>query len=409
MNYVALIPLRAGSKGIPGKNIRPLAGKPLCRWSIEAAARASKIDAVYVATDSEEIREAVRGFGLPKVIVIDRGAETATDSASTESVMLEFASRYPDFKKLVLMQATSPLTRTEDVEGAISLFESSGADSLLTVVPQTRFLWNVFEDGTATATNYDPLKRPLRQWFSPHHVENGAIYVCEANGLREHKNRLFGKIAAYSMPEETYIELDEPADWLLIEGLLHNRLRAEQSLPGDIFAEKAPDIRLFLTDVDGVLTDAGMYYTEAGDELKKFNTRDGMGLALLRKVGVLTGIVTSENTSLVERRATKLNLDILRQGVRDKAVVLAELLKELQLEPSQVAYIGDDLNDLGIIQNVGLSASPADAAAEIIQYADYICQRRGGEGCVREFVEKILAAREPGRPVETVTTESTAV
>lgn len=406
MNYVALIPLRGGSKGIPGKNIRPLAGKPLCRWSIEAAARAPQIDAVYVATDSEEIREAVRGFGLPKVIVIDRSAETATDSASTESVMLEFASRYPDFKKLVLMQATSPLTRTEDVEGAISLFESSGADSLLTVVPQTRFLWNVAEDGTATATNYDPLKRPLRQWFSPHHVENGAIYVCEADGLREHKNRLFGKIAAYLMPEETYIELDEPADWLLIEGLLNNRLRAEQASPGDVFAEKAPDIRLFLTDVDGVLTDAGMYYTEAGDELKKFNTRDGMGLAMLRKAGILTGIVTSENTSMVERRATKLNLDILRQGVRDKAVVLSEILKELQLEPSQVAYIGDDLNDLGIIQKVGLSASPADATAEVIQYADYICQRGGGEGCVREFVEKILAAREPGRPLEKVPTES---
>ena len=406
MNYVALIPLRGGSKGIPRKNIRPLAGKPLCRWTIEAAARAAQIDAVYVATDSPEIRDAVRGFGLPKVVVIDRSPETATDSASTESVMLEFAAKYPDFRRLVLMQATSPLTRTEDVEGAIALFESAGADSLLTVVPQTRFLWSVKEDGSATAKNYDPLKRPLRQNFFPHHVENGAIYVCDANGLREHKNRLFGKIAAFSMPEETYIELDEPADWLLIEGLLNNRLRAEQTLPEDVFAEKAPNIRLFLTDVDGVLTDAGMYYTEAGDELKKFNTRDGMGLALLRKAGILTGIVTSENTSLVERRAAKLKLDILRQGVHDKALVLRDILKELQLDPAQVAYIGDDLNDLGIIKSVGLAASPADATAEILEHADYICQRRGGEGCVREFVEKILAVRGPVDVVPPIISET---
>ncbi len=97
------------AKGFPVKTSALSAGKPLCRWTIEAAARASRIDAVYVATDSEEIRDAVRGFGLPKVIVIDRSPETATDSASTESVMLEFAERYPDFQKLILMQATSPL------------------------------------------------------------------------------------------------------------------------------------------------------------------------------------------------------------------------------------------------------------------------------------------------------------
>ncbi len=392
MKYVALIPLRGGSKGVPGKNIRPLAGKPLCQWTIEAAAHAKSISAVYVSTDSEEIRNTVHAMALPKVIVVDRSAETATDSASTESVMLEFSSRFSGFENLVLLQATSPLTRTEDIDEAIIQFEKIQADSLVSVVPQTRFLWSISPDGTASASNYNPLVRPRRQDFSPHYVENGAIYITRNEGLKQHRNRLFGKITAYSMSEENYIELDEPADWLLIEGLLHNRLRIKAAVSEDIFAQKAPDIRLFLTDVDGVLTDAGMYYSETGDELKKFNTRDGMGLSLLRKAGILTGIITTENTKLVERRAAKLKLDILRQGVSDKAVVLTEILKELRLSPSQVAYIGDDLNDQGIIQSVGLSAAPADAVPAISSIVNYVCKNRGGSGCVREFAEKILQA-----------------
>lgn len=392
MKYAALIPLRGGSKGIPGKNIRQLAGKPLCQWTIEAAAFSPSVSAVYVSTDSEEIRDTVHAMALPKVIVVSRSAETATDSASTESVMLEFVSRFSGFENLMLLQATSPLTCTEDVEGAIAQFEKIQADSLVTAVPQTRFLWQVSPDGTAHATNYNPLARPRRQDFPPYYVENGAIYISRTEGLKQHRNRLFGKITAYAMSEEHYIELDEPADWLLIEGLLQNRRRQETVVTSDIFAKKAGDIRLFLTDVDGVLTDAGMYYSEEGDELKKFNTRDGMGLALLRKAGILTGIITTENTKLVERRAAKLKLDILRQGANDKALVLVGILKEFHLSASQVAYIGDDLNDLGIIQQVGLSAAPADAVPTIAGIVNYVCKNRGGSGCVREFAEKILQA-----------------
>ena len=119
-------------------------------------------------------------------------------------------------------------------------------------------------------------------------------------------------------------------------------------------------VRLFATDVDGVLTDAGMYYSESGDEWKKFNTRDGMGIKLLQRAGIITAIVTQERTKLVARRAEKLAIPELHQGVMDKLSLVREMAASHGLTLSQVAYIGDDINDLETLKAVGFSASPAD-------------------------------------------------
>jgi YrbI family 3-deoxy-D-manno-octulosonate 8-phosphate phosphatase len=149
-------------------------------------------------------------------------------------------------------------------------------------------------------------------------------------------------------------------------------------------------IRLFATDVDGVLTDAGMYYGESGDEWKKFNTRDGMGIKLLQKAGIITAIVTQERTKLVARRAEKLAIPELHQGVMDKLTVIREMADRHGLSLQQVAYIGDDVNDLEALKAVGFSASPADGMPDIVAAVDYICRKKGGEGAVREIIEMIL-------------------
>jgi 2-dehydro-3-deoxyphosphooctonate aldolase (KDO 8-P synthase) len=153
-------------------------------------------------------------------------------------------------------------------------------------------------------------------------------------------------------------------------------------------------IKLFLTDVDGVLTDAGMYYSEAGDELKKFNTHDGMGLQLIREKGIKTGIVTSENTKLVERRFNKLKLDFLYQGKREggKLATVKELCEKEGILLSEVAYIGDDINCFELLSNVGIAACPADALDTVKNIPGIIqMKKKGGEGCVREFIELILS------------------
>ncbi len=152
------------------------------------------------------------------------------------------------------------------------------------------------------------------------------------------------------------------------------------------------DIRMLLTDVDGVLTDAGMYYGESGEELKKFNTRDGMAFKMLRERGLKIGIITGEDTEIVARRARKLGVDHLYQGILDKLPVVNGICAQEGIELSQVAYVGDDIGDLTALSAVGFAACPSTAEPAVKRVAHYLCERGGGEGCVREVAELILAA-----------------
>ena len=161
-----------------------------------------------------------------------------------------------------------------------------------------------------------------------------------------------------------------------------------------VSAHRLKRIRLFATDVDGVLTDAGMYYSESGDEWKKFNTRDGMGIKLLQKAGIVTAIVTQERTKLVARRAERLAIPEVHQGVMDKLSLVREMASRHGLTLEQVAYIGDDINDLETLKAVGFSVAPADGLPQILAAVDYVCVKKGGEGAVREMIEMILQAQQ---------------
>ncbi len=162
---------------------------------------------------------------------------------------------------------------------------------------------------------------------------------------------------------------------------------------------RAPDprllkrVRLFATDVDGVLTDAGMYYSESGEELKKFNTHDGMGIKLLQRAGLITALVTMEQTKLVARRGEKLAIPEVHQGITDKLAVMRDIAGRHGLTLDEVAYVGDDVNDLEALQAAGFSAAPADAMPSVLRVVDYVCRRKGGEGAVREVADMILAAQ----------------
>ncbi len=159
--------------------------------------------------------------------------------------------------------------------------------------------------------------------------------------------------------------------------------------PRKVFKE----LKLFATDVDGVLTDAGMYYGESGEELKKFNTRDGMGIKLLQAEGVMIAIITMEQTKIVARRAKKLGITEVFQGAKDKVSVLTHLSEKFNIPFEQMAYMGDDVNDVGALQAVGYAAAPADCVDQVRLVVHYICQKKGGEGAVREVIDMILAAR----------------
>ena len=200
-------------------------------------------------------------------------------------------------------------------------------------------------------------------------------------------NRISGRVKAVEMSEDTFFEIDEPSDWLIIEKMLERRLATESVTES---GNKIKQIKMFLTDCDGCLTDGGMYYSENGDELKIFSTLGGMGFRLMREKGILCGIITGENTKLVERRAKKLNLDILEMGIKDKLMVVQEICRSKGIALQEVAYVGDDINDIALLQAVGFSASVPGAMDEIKESVDYVAKRAGGSGAVREIMEYIL-------------------
>jgi YrbI family 3-deoxy-D-manno-octulosonate 8-phosphate phosphatase len=158
--------------------------------------------------------------------------------------------------------------------------------------------------------------------------------------------------------------------------------------------ERLAAIKLVLTDCDGVLTDGGVYYGETGEVLKKFNIRDGMGVERLRKFAqVPTGIITGEMSPSVKQRAAKLSITELHLGIKDKERVLAEIIDRLQIESNEIAYIGDDVNDLVVRPFVGVFFCPSDALAQVKKQADVVLSLPGGAGCFREMAEMILAAK----------------
>jgi 3-deoxy-D-glycero-D-galacto-nononate 9-phosphatase len=148
--------------------------------------------------------------------------------------------------------------------------------------------------------------------------------------------------------------------------------------------------KLILTDIDGVWTDGGMYYDQTGNELKKFHTYDSFGVLLCQKYNIPVGIITGENTIIVKRRSEKLNIDYLFQGVNDKLSVAENLCRTLNISLSDVAFIGDDVNDLELLLKVRISAAPSSAPSYVKKIVTIITEKKGGEGCFREFVETIF-------------------
>lgn len=379
---VAFIPVRGGSKSIPLKNIKPLCGKPLVCWNIEALEACSFVDEIVVATDSDEIWKVVEAKSYHKTKLYRRLKENASDTASTESVMLEYinSAHLSNGTVFMLVQATSPLTQTTHFNEALQTYSGGSYDSMLSCVRNHRFYWN--EEGSSL--NYDFMNRPRRQDFKGILMENGAFYINKVGNILESGNRLSGKIGIYEMPAYTATEIDEPDDWFVIEELMRRHVLPEKPIK---------KVKLFLSDVDGTLTDGGMYYSESGDELKKFNTRDGMGFQLLREAGIKTGIITSEDTKIVANRANKLKVDYLCQSKRDggKVAAVQEICDDLGISFDEVAYIGDDINCYDLLSRVGYAACPFDACNKVKKIPNIkVMQNKGGQGCVREFVNYMI-------------------
>jgi N-acylneuraminate cytidylyltransferase len=220
MTTIAIIPARGGSKGIPRKNLKLLAGKPLIAYSILDAKEAKTIDEVYVSTDDREIANVASQYGA-KVII--RPSELANDTASSESALIHAITEIENTgvisKTIVFLQCTSPIRTGKDIDMAIAQFKQENADSLLSVSQSHRFLWQK-NDGVARSINYDYSQRLRRQDMQPQYMENGSIYIFKPWVIKGLNNRLGGKIALFEMTEKSVFEIDSLSDFMLVEYLL---------------------------------------------------------------------------------------------------------------------------------------------------------------------------------------------
>lgn len=224
--WIAVILARAGSKGIKGKNVRPVAGRPLIAWSIEAALRSEVFDEVWVSTDGDDIARVADSCGAK---VHRRAPLTATDEASSELGLLEFAFKHDRFDVISLIQCTSPLVVAEDFRKARALYEKARADSLVTVHTEVKFFWKYVDDPglpyLASPANYYPYLRPRRQEAieQKYNVENGAFYFTSREVLLKHRCRVGERSAMFHLPAERAIDIDDEADLMRASAFLERR------------------------------------------------------------------------------------------------------------------------------------------------------------------------------------------
>lgn len=222
MTTVAFIPARGGSKGVPGKNVKLIAGKPLLAWSIEQAKSASLIDKIVVSTDCPEIAACARQYGAE--VPFMRPADISGDTATTESAMLHYcewlSARGEKFDNFLLVQATSPIRAAGRFDDAIRFFEAEQFNSLLTVTPSHRFFW---KNPSAPEASYDFMKRPRRQDIPEsdrRYMETGSFYITRWDDLVSTRNRLCGKVGMYITPEEESYEIDSLVDFKVCESIM---------------------------------------------------------------------------------------------------------------------------------------------------------------------------------------------
>jgi len=386
MNILAVIPARGGSKGIPGKNLRTVAGKSLIEWSIAAAKQSNYQLRVVVSTDSEEITAVAQRSGAE---VIFRPPEISGDSASSESALLhalqvlgERDGYHPEL--LVFLQCTSPLTASEDIDGTIHLLLEKHADSALAVTPFHYFLWHEEDHGNWSGINHDKALRQLRQEREPQFVETGAVYVVRPAGFQIARHRFFGKTVAYVTPPERRWEIDDPIDLEIAEMLL-----LSQPKPAISFK---PDAIIF--DFDGVFTDNKVYLDQDGREMVRCDRGDGMGIEMLRQRGIPMLVLSKERNPVVQARANKLGIECLH-GIDDKFSALSKWTTGRGFPLARCAYVGNDMNDIECMLAVGISAAPADADRRILSIADIVLTKCGGVAAIREFAEIVVGIAEP--------------
>jgi len=397
---LAIIPARGGSKGIPHKNIRKFAGYPLISYSIAAALQSELVTRVILSTDDMEIAEVGRQFGAETPFM--RPAEFAQDQ-SLDLPVFQHALQWlkenegysPDL--VVQLRPTSPVRPNTLVSEAIQLIlDHPEADSVRGIVPSGQNphkMWKIDPvSGQMKALLQvegipEPYNAP-RQILPQVFWQTGHIDVIRPDIILN-RNTMSGSVILPVLVDPRFtVDIDNLNDWMRAEYLVYNS-GLDMVFPRKHHRPLPEKISLIVFDFDGVMTDNRVWVDEQGHEMVAANRSDSLGLRVLRSRGIPSMVLSTETNPVVSARCKKMGVPVM-QGVEEKAVVLKQYLLDNRIDPQEVIFMGNDLNDVSCFDWVGCAVTVADAQVQALREADLILERRGGHGAVRELCDMIM-------------------
>ncbi|XP_030610044.1 N-acylneuraminate cytidylyltransferase-like [Archocentrus centrarchus] len=388
-HIAAVILARGGSKGIPLKNIKMLAGVPLIGWVLRAAVDSDMFDSVWVSTDHDKIEEVAKAWGAQ---VHRRSPKVSRDSSSSIETIQEFLHTHEEVDIVCHIQATSPCLHPFHVKQALEKITVQGYDSVFAVVRRHQFRWKEVNEGSGEQTvpfNLDPARRPRRQDWPGELCENGSFYFAKREIIVKEAHSQGGKLTYYEMMPEYSVDIDVDIDWPVAE---------QRVLRYGYFGKETPEVvRLMFCNVSGCLTDGKIFISASGEEMVSVNTRDATGLSMLQKEQVEVILLTSEedpiDSTLLQKIADRMKCKVEKVG-KEPLNHVQGIVTDKKLDWKDVAFMGFDHADVKCLNLAGLSAVPGDAPVVASKAAKYICHRSGGSGALREFAEHILLQKQ---------------
>ncbi|XP_007578876.1 N-acylneuraminate cytidylyltransferase-like isoform X1 [Poecilia formosa] len=427
-HVAALILARGGSKGIPLKNIKPLAGVPLVGWVLRAAIDSGEFDSVWVSTDHDEIEKVAKSWGAK---VHRRSQEVSKDSSTSLETIQEFLKKNTDVTVVCNIQATSPCLHPTHLKEALKKITKDGYDSVFSVVRRHQFRWKEVKKGSDECTqpeNLNPAKRPRRQDWNGELIENGSFYFATRDLIMKEGRLQGGRVTYFEMEPQHSVDIDVDIDWPVAEQrvlrygyfgrgvslmfcevsgcLTDGRVQLSGSLDRPAVSSAG------LSDTDSGVFSANMSESEASSakgsvhsrDTEGFSvsihSRDTAGLRKLQKDDVEVVLLISEEDVALRQMRCKLKMmtgcEVMLVG-EDPLKDVQSMVEKRKLDWKDVAYMGCDPASASCLHLAGLSAAPADAQPDAIRAGKFACKQGGGAGAVRDFAEHVLLQKQQAR------------
>jgi N-acylneuraminate cytidylyltransferase len=399
---LAIVQARGGSKGLPRKNLRLLAGHPLVAYSVASARAANGITRVIISTDDAEIAEVAQAYGAeaPFMRPAELAADDTPDLPLFEHALQWLADREGYRPEMVVqLRPTTPLRPRGMVDAAIEILTADPAADCVrgvTVPKQTPYkMWRDGEDGTLLPlmdTEFaEPYNMP-RQHLPNTYWQTGHVDVIRSETILRKHSLTGTRVRPIMIDVNFCVDIDTLVDFDLAEEAIrkkHLDIDIPRPITGGMPRGWPSPLELLVFDFDGVFTDNRVYVFEDGREAVACHRGDGMGLAMLRDAGLPMVVLSTETNKVVDARCRKLKLECYH-GLADKRAALVELARKKNVNLSGVVYVGNDINDVGCMEAAGFAIAVADAHSAARDKADFVLSERGGDGAVRELCDLLL-------------------